>query len=124
MCLAGAQTHDFLTAEPAVTVPIPSDTDGFLDPFGTSDDFTTGTSPSGSVVLDRTKSQRGATLRRSISTIPRNRRRTMSKGSVRIADLISDDDDISVFSPFQRSSGAHLIPLSEPGPTGGDEKDD
>jgi hypothetical protein len=112
VCLAATDEHDFLTAEPAVVVPLSSDPDGHEDHFSDEyyPDANTEASPpplARSYVLGRSKSQRGATMRRTLSTLSTARRRTISRGSVQF----QDDEEFSVVSPFVRSSGAHVPPF-------------
>lgn len=120
VCLAATDTDDFLTAEPAVVVPLPSDADNEEESIWQEDEsesHVSRNSPELSLpdrVLTRRQSQRGATLRRTIGVIPASRRRTFSRGSLSRGSVTPMDpyvsDDFSLLSPLERNSSGTNVP--------------
>ena len=108
VCLAATDTQDFLTAEPAVVVPLSSDPDSSTDDLSPVDPSINESFQATEEVFDRRLSQRGATMRRTMSVLSAARRRTLSRGSLRCD---ASDDDYSIFSPFGRSSASHVPPF-------------
>jgi hypothetical protein len=121
VCIAGTDTDDYLTAEPALVVPEERDTDYTEGEFPEIPDeplITQGQAQAAAEPepemppLSRRSSQHGATLRRAANSLIARRRRGSSLGS----DYFNSfkEGDFSVASPFERSVGAlNLFEKSE-----------
>jgi len=109
VCIAGTDTEEYLTAEPAVVVPEPGDTD-FEGVAGLDmpDEPLNVELPEDIPVVAlpgqrRMSVQHGATLRRAVNSISAMRRRASSAGSGFFDSVItSAEDELSQVSPFER----------------------
>jgi hypothetical protein len=109
VCIAGTDTDDYLTAEPALVVPDERDTDfvegefsEMLDePLISQGQPETAAAPE-TLPSARRSTQHGATLRRAAISLIAKRRRGSSMGS----DYFNSfkEEDFSVTSPFERSA--------------------
>lgn len=101
--MAGTDTDDFLTAEPAVVVHIESDGFSESGPFGDDSE-----PPSEAPLLDnpvrRKKVQQGVSLRRATFLYAGSRNRTSSQDSTLYEQLSPVDE--ARMSPFERSMGS------------------
>lgn len=106
VCIAGTDTDDYLTAEPALVVPEERDTDFAEGEFPEIPDeplISQGqaeAAPAPEVLpFSRRSSQHGATLRRAVNSLAARRRRGSSLGS----DYFNSfkEEDFSVASPFE-----------------------
>lgn len=115
VCVAGTDTDDYLTAEPAVVVPDERDTDYAEPAFQEIADEPLHSQGQPEIVptpellpAARRSSQHGAMLRRAVNTLAAQRRRGSSMGS----DYFNSfkEEDFSTASPFERStSGRDLF---------------
>jgi hypothetical protein len=103
ICLAGTDTDDFLTAEPAVVVQLGSDEHSESGPFGDDSE-----PPSEAPLLDspvrRRKVQQGVSLRRATFLPAGIRNRTSSQDSALYEQLTPVSE--ARMSPFERSMGS------------------
>lgn len=116
VCISGTDTDDFLTAEPAVVVPLDTDipkeeASTSLGSIPETDDRPRMPSTSSipeihlpTETADRRMSQHGATLRRAVHTISAMKVRSQSASGSQYFNLSSDGDANREPSPFSRSS--------------------
>jgi hypothetical protein len=109
VCIAGTDTDDYLTAEPALVVPEERDTDFVEGEFSEilDEPLISQGQPETAAATERLPSvrrstQHGATLRRAANTLIAKRRRGSSMGS----DYFNSfkEEDFSVASPFERGA--------------------
>lgn len=115
ICLAGTDTDEFLTAEPAVVVQSEIEEDEGDHSAAESLNFSAAASvatetPTSSILpyADKRRTQHGVTLRRAVNTLTARRKRTSSTGSEVLSSLI-EDDELSRVSPFERSLSSRNV---------------
>lgn len=110
VCLAGSDTDEFLTAEPAIVVPTEIEEISPTESGDQSQGFSQTSASQQSTVnplrgfRERKKTQHGITLRRAVNTLQAMRRRTSSVDSEFL-----DHCDESGVSPFEKSMSSRSI---------------
>jgi hypothetical protein len=114
VCIAGTDTDDYLTAEPALVVPEERDTDYTEGEFPEIPDeplISQGQTEAAAALeilpFTRRSTQHGATLRRAVNSLVARRRRGSSLGS----DYFNSfkEEDFSIASPFERGVSSRNV---------------